>query len=72
VAGVVEGVGSIGYVVAMVADDEGCGWMTEVVEVYSSLAEVVGWHWVDIVVGPSTDHVAALIGEGCRCCTITL
>jgi hypothetical protein len=33
VAGVVEGVGSIGYVVAMVADDEGCGWMTEVVEV---------------------------------------
>jgi hypothetical protein len=30
-------VGSIGYAVAMVANDEGFGWMAEV-EVYGSLA----------------------------------
>jgi hypothetical protein len=28
----VEVVGSIGYAVAMVADDEGCDWMADVVE----------------------------------------
>jgi hypothetical protein len=41
----VEGVKSISYAMAVVADDEGSGWMAEVVEGYDSLAEVVGLGW---------------------------
>jgi hypothetical protein len=39
----------IGCAVVMVAGDNGCNWATEVVEEYGSLAEVVGWIGIRVV-----------------------
>jgi hypothetical protein len=45
--------------------------MTEVVERYDCVVGV-GWRWVDAATGPAVALASALIGEGCRWCTVTL
>jgi hypothetical protein len=32
----------------------------------------VGWRWVDAAIGPTVAPAFALVGEGCRQCTIII
>jgi hypothetical protein len=45
--------------------------MAEVLEGYDYMVGVV-WRWVDAAIGPMAALASALLGEGCRWCTITL
>jgi hypothetical protein len=65
---IVAELGCIGCAAGMVAGDNECNWVAEVVEEYGCLAEVVGVDWRQgcVAFGPAPNPAAAHVGEGCR------